>query len=66
MNTPISIPIITAERFAEITGTPLGVIEAQLDRRILPVLRIGKRRFINLEVLRQMALSEGLSKSSIS
>ncbi len=49
-------PILTAERFAALVGLPLGVVEAQMDRRILPVLRIGKRRMVNLEALRAQAL----------
>ena len=53
------VSILTAERFAELVGLPVGVVEAQLDRRILPVLKIGKRRFVNLEALRQRAISEG-------
>jgi hypothetical protein len=54
----IPIPIMTAEVFSHQTGLPIGVVKAQMDRRLLPVLRVGKRRFVNLEVLRQMALAQ--------
>ena len=47
------VPILTAEKFAALVGLPVGVVEAQLDRRHLPIYKIGKRRFINLEILRQ-------------
>ena len=53
------LPILTAEKFAEAVGLPVGVVEAQLDRRLLPCLRIGKRRFINIEALRQKCVLEG-------
>ena len=53
------LPILTAEKFAEAVGLPIGVVEAQLDRRLLPCLRIGKRRFINIEALRQKCVLEG-------
>jgi hypothetical protein len=53
------VSILTAEKFAELVGLPVGVVDAQLDRRILPVIKIGKRRFVNLEALRQRAISEG-------
>jgi hypothetical protein len=59
MNDQAQVSILTAERFADLVGLPVGVVEAQLDRRILPVIKIGKRRFVNLEALRQRAISEG-------
>ncbi len=52
------LPALTAEKFSELSGLPLGVVKAQLDRRILPVLRLGKRRLVNVEALRQLAASE--------
>ena len=59
MNHQSQVSILTAEKFAELVGLPVGVVDAQLDRRILPVIKIGKRRFVNLEALRQRAISEG-------
>lgn len=50
------MPVVTAEVFSNQSGLPLGVVEAQMDRRILPVLRLGKRRMVNLEALRAQAL----------
>jgi hypothetical protein len=49
-------PLMTAEAFAEASGLPLGVVEAQMDRRIIPVVRLGKRRLVSVEALRQRAL----------
>ena len=54
-NVLISPPLMTAKLFSQLTGLDLGVVEAQMDRRILPVLRIGKRRLVNLEALRLLA-----------
>lgn len=54
----IFCPLLTAEAFAEASGLPLGVVEAQLDRRILPVVRLGKRRMVNVEALRIQALQK--------
>lgn len=59
MNHQAQVSILTAERFADLVGLPVGVVEAQLDRRILPVFKIGKRRFVNLEALRQRVITEG-------
>lgn len=54
----LTLPILSAEKFAEAVGLPIGVVEAQLDRRLLPCLRIGKRRFVNLEALKQLAIAQ--------
>jgi hypothetical protein len=50
-----SLPIMTAQAFASLNHLPIGVVEAQMDRRHLPVFRVAKRRFINLEALRLIA-----------
>lgn len=50
-----NVPCLTAQKFSELVGLDLGVVEAQMDRRILPVLRLGKRRLVNLEALREQA-----------
>ena len=52
---PISVPVLSAEKFAELVGLPVGVVKAQMDRRILPCLKIGKRRVVNMEALRKLA-----------
>ena len=44
--------IVTAEKYAELVGLPIGVVRGQLDRRQLPVYKVGKRRFTNLIKLR--------------
>ena len=61
MNDLPQVSILTAERFAELVGLPTGVVEAQLDRRTLPTIKFGKRRFVNLEALRERAKSEALA-----
>ena len=53
--------IITAEKYAELVGLPIGVVRGQLDRRQLPVFKVGKRRFINMIQLRLYVLA-GLNK----
>jgi hypothetical protein len=61
-NATIGFPILTAEKFAEAVGLPIGVVEAQMDRRLLPIAKIGKRRFVNIEILRQSCLEGFPSK----
>lgn len=60
----VNTPLLTVSRFAELVGLDVGVCEAQADRKLWPIVRIGKRRFINVEILRQRALREGNEASS--
>jgi hypothetical protein len=57
VSSQLYMPLLTAQRFSQLCGLELGVVEAQMDRRILPVIRLGKRRFVNLEALREHALA---------
>lgn len=62
INSAISIaeaelaPLMTVERFAELVGLPVGVCQAQADRHLWPIVKVGKRRFINVELVRKQAL----------
>lgn len=49
-------PLMTVERFATLVGLPIGVCQAQADRHLWPIVKIGKRRFINVELVRKQAL----------
>lgn len=62
----VLLPILSSRRFADLVGLPLGVIEAQMDRRILPVFRLGKRRMVNLEALRAQAIKAAEETTSTS
>lgn len=55
-------PLMTVERFADLIGLPIGVCEAQADRHLWPIVRIGKRRFINVELVRKRALEAEFGK----
>lgn len=55
-------PLMTVERFAEWIGLPVGVCEAQADRRYWPIVVVGKRRFINVELVRKQALEAEFKK----
>lgn len=49
-------PLVTRERFAELVGLPLGVIESQCDRGYWPTFRVGKYSLINLALLQSQLL----------
>jgi hypothetical protein len=48
----ISHPIVSRERFAELTGLPLGVVIGFVNKGYLPTVSIGKYSLINIELLR--------------
>lgn len=63
LHTPLAAaPLLTVERFAELIGLPVGVCQAQADRHLWPIVRVGKRRFINVELVRKQALEVGQGK----
>jgi hypothetical protein len=39
----ISVPLMTRQRYSEISGIPLGVLLAQCERGMWPQVTIGKR-----------------------
>jgi hypothetical protein len=51
----LELTVPTAEQHAEQTGSTIGVVEAQIDRKELQVAVIGNQRFVNVEALRQSA-----------
>ncbi|MEK7992376.1 MAG: hypothetical protein AAB403_01090 [Planctomycetota bacterium] len=58
----IAPPLMTVEKFALLVGLPIGVCEAQADRRLWPIVVVGKRRFINVELVRKQALEAEFKK----
>ncbi|WP_426342807.1 hypothetical protein ACN9MZ_14600 [Pseudoduganella sp. S-14] len=52
----LSIPLMTRESFAQAIGLPPSVIIAQSERGYWPTVKIGKRVFVNVELVRKRAL----------
>jgi hypothetical protein len=55
----VNLPVMSRERFSELTGYPIGVINNWIAKGYLPTFEIGRYSAINLEVLRQMCLEKG-------
>lgn len=49
-------PLVSRERFAEMTGLPIGVIVGFCNKGYVPTLAMGKYSLINLELLRKACL----------
>ncbi|MBB5507143.1 MULTISPECIES: hypothetical protein [Paraburkholderia] len=54
----ISTPLLTREAFANAVGLPAGVIIAQCDKGYWPTMKVGKRVFVNVELIRKRALEQ--------
>ncbi len=52
------LPIISRQRFSELTGVAPGVLKGWCDKGLCPTLKIGKYSLINLALLNQMALNK--------
>lgn len=58
---PANVPLMTREAFALAIGLPLTVLVAQAERGYWPEMRVGKRVFINVELVRKRALEKEFS-----
>jgi hypothetical protein len=57
----LALPLISRERFAELSGIPDGVVQGWIARGYLPVYEIGKYRLVNLALLNNMAIQKAPS-----
>lgn len=54
----LSLPLISRERFAELSGVPDGVLKGWIGKGYIPVYHVGKYCLVNLALLNQMALQK--------
>ena len=47
----LACPVVSKERFAEISGLEVGVVRGMLDRGYLPSVKIGRHRMVNVAAL---------------
>lgn len=48
---PACVPIMTIERFSELTGLSPDTIRGQLQQGNLPLYKVGRRRMVNVALL---------------
>ncbi|GAB3342342.1 MULTISPECIES: DNA-binding protein [Chromohalobacter] len=56
---PPFVPVMTIERFAQMSGLEEGVIQGHIRRGYLPTIKLGRYRVINLSLLQMQCLEEG-------
>jgi len=54
----IATPVMTQERFAQLTGLTEGQVRGMIEKGHLPSLKIGKPRLVNIAALSQDALDK--------
>ena len=54
----IPTPVMTQERFAQLTGLTEGQVRGMIEKGHLPSLKIGKPRLVNIAALSQDALDK--------
>lgn len=48
---PLVVPIVTKERFAELSGLAEGVVQGMIEKGHLPSIKFGRYRMVNLALL---------------
>lgn len=52
------VPLMSKERFAELSGVPFGVVDGWCNRGYIPTVVVGKHRMVNLVQLHQNCLEQ--------
>lgn len=55
---PAHVPLMTLERFAELSGLDQGVIYGHVRKGYLPAVKLGKYRLINVALLQAQCLAQ--------
>ncbi|TCO81112.1 hypothetical protein EV699_110138 [Plasticicumulans lactativorans] len=53
------VPVMHKERFSELSGIELGVLDNWIDRGYVPTLKVGRHRLINLVLLMKECAEAG-------
>lgn len=54
----IATPVMTQERFAQLSGLTEGQVRGQIEKGHLPSIKIGRVRVVNVAALSQDALNK--------
>ena len=54
----IATPVMSQERYAQLTGLTEGQVRGQIEKGHLPSLKIGRVRMVNIAALSQRALDQ--------
>jgi len=60
----ITTPVMTREKFAEVSGMREPAVRGQMERDHIPTKKIGKLAMVNLVKLTQMCMEDGNAQAS--
>jgi excisionase family DNA binding protein len=55
---PLSLPLLTLPVYAAAIGLSLDTVRAQVERGLIPSVKVGKRRLVNVEALRVLSAAK--------
>lgn len=56
-----NVPVMSRERFADMVGIELGVLNGWITKGYMPVMEFGRYRLVNVALLTKMALEKEFS-----
>ncbi|PHQ27421.1 hypothetical protein CLH62_07595 [Marinobacter guineae] len=54
----LATPVMTQDRYAQLTGLTEGQVRGQIEKGHLPSLKVGRVRMVNIALLSQAALEQ--------
>ncbi|MGM0769963.1 MAG: hypothetical protein ACQEV6_18285 [Pseudomonadota bacterium] len=54
----LATPVMTQERYSQLTGLTEGQVRGQIEKGHLPSLKIGRVRMVNIALLSQQAMDK--------
>jgi len=57
------VPVMTRERFAELSGLGPDVVRGMMDRGHLPTLKVGRHRLVNVSALSVSCLDDAAGET---
>lgn len=55
---PVPVPVMHREKFAELVGVSVDVVNGWINRGYLPTFEVGKYRLVNLALLSKLAMEK--------
>lgn len=56
--TSVTVPVLSQQRFSELTGIAPGVLTGWVNRGYIPVIKLGKHTLINMVLLTQDCIDQ--------
>jgi len=58
VSSQVNVPVMDKNKFSELVGVEIGVVNGWIVRGYLPTIKLGKYRLVNIAMLTQECLEE--------